>query len=245
MIFFLIPTYNESENIELLYQNISLSLPKIEKKIVFVDDCSTDNTIEKIKQLFPENLLHIITKETNKGPGDSFNIGFDWILSHSTNMNDRIVTMEADNTSDLSILPTMISISQLGFDLVLASVYAQGGGFDKTSIFRKTISLFANMIFRSIFNIKILTLSSFYRVYSISLIQKIAKNNTKIIGENGFISMLEILIKSIQLHAQIIEVPMTLRSEMRKGKSKMKVLKTMKAYLKFLFKYSISRKSFK
>ena len=54
--------------------------------------------------------------------------------------NDKVVTVEGDNTSDLEILPVMLANSKMGFGLVLASVYAQGGGFDKTSAFRKIIS---------------------------------------------------------------------------------------------------------
>ena len=48
--------------------------------------------------------------------------------------------------------------------------------------------------------------------------------------------MLEILIKSIKAGASIIEVPMQLNSNNRKGKSKMKIYKTSMEYLKFLFR---------
>ena len=47
--------------------------------------------------------------------------------------------------------------------------------------------------------------------------------------------MVEILIKAIKLEAKIIEVPMLLNSENRKGKSKMKIFKTILSYLRFLF----------
>ena len=239
-IYFLIPTYNESSNIELLAQNIQSVLPKYDKHYIFVDDCSTDSTIEVIKNQFSTNQLTIIEKEKNAGPGDSFNLGFEWILQHSRSPEeDIIVTLEADNTSDLSILPTMTTLSKLGYSLVLSSVYAQGGGFDKTSFFRKLISFVANMIFRMAFNVKVLTLSSFYRAYHVSLIQKIKDKNQTIIKEKGFICMLEILLKSIHCNAKIIEVPMILHSAKRKGKSKMKIFKTMKGYLRFLINYKV------
>ena len=237
-IYFLIPTYNESENIPLLAQNLINTLPHLNKFYVFVDDFSTDETVNLIKQLFSPNTLSIIEKNKNAGPGDSFNLGFEWILKHSENLiEDVVVTLEADNTSDLNILPTMITLSQLGYSLVLASVYAQGGGFDKTNIFRKIISFFANMFFRLIFDIKVLTLSSFYRVYNLSLLEKIKEKNGIIISENGFISMLEVLLKSIKVNAKIIEVPMMLYSANRKGKSKMKVWKTFKSYFIMMIKY--------
>jgi dolichol-phosphate mannosyltransferase len=236
-IYVLIPTYNEAQNIELLARNLFNTLPLKNTFFVFVDDCSSDDTLLLIGNhfnLYPN--LAIIEKKTNKGPGDSFNIGFNWILSHSKSDDDIIVTMEADNTSDIELLNKMISISLLGYDLVLASVYAQGGGFSKTSFLRKFISFFANIIFRSIFNIKILTLSSFYRIYSISLLKNIESKYSIILSENGFICMLEILLKAISLNAKIIEVPMLLKSDLRKGKSKMKIIKTTGSYLKFLIK---------
>jgi len=244
-IYFLIPTYNESDNVELLARNLNSILPDFNKYYVFVDDCSTDNTVDKLKQLFNPNSISIIEKKKNVGPGNSFNMGFEWILNQSSNvLDDIVVTIEADNTSDLSILPIMITLSQLDYSLVLASVYAQGGGFDKTSFFRKLISFFANMIFRLIFDIKVLTLSSFYRVYRLSLLKKIKEKNGTIITENGFICMLEILLKSIKVNAKIIEVPMMLYSANRKGKSKMKVWKTFKSYFKMMLKYYFKKSKF-
>ena len=145
--------------------------------------------------------------------------------------------MEGDNTSDISILPHMIKISEMGYDLVLASAYAQGGGFEKTSLIRKIISFFANMLFRAFFNIKVLTLSSFYRVYKITLIKSIKIAYGSIIREKGFICMLEILIKAIHVHAKIIEVPMLLKSDQRKGKSKMKLITNTLSYLRFLLSF--------
>ena len=91
------------------------------------------------------------------------------------------------------------------------------------------------MILRTVFNIKVLTISSFYRVYKISLIKKIYEKYEQIIEESGFISMLEILIKSIRCNASIIELPMILNSDNRNDKSKMKILKTSFEYLYFIF----------
>ncbi len=235
IVFFLIPTFNEEQNIKLLSDNLLSILKNHTKYFIFVDDFSSDNTINLIKKYFAEN-YKIIQKTKNIGPGDSFNKGFNWILENSKNENDIVITLEADNTSDLSILNKMITISKLDYDLVLASVYAQGGGFSKTNAFRKIISFTANMLFRMFFNIKVLTLSSFYRVYKITILRKIKENNNEIIKEKGFISMLEILLKAIKQKASIIEVPMILESKNRKGKSKMKIFKTIISYLRFLIK---------
>jgi len=234
-VYFLIPVYNEEGNIPALFNDLVNALQEENKFYLFVDDHSTDNTIDLIKKTFSNTSFTILEKEKNYGPGHSFNMGFEWILKNSADDSDIIVTMEADTTSDISILPLMKAVSDLGYELVLASVYAQGGGFERTNFFRKVISFFANMLFRFFYNVKVLTLSSFYRIYHISLLKKIKEKYPVLISENGFICMLEILMKAVKVEACIIEVPMKLKSDKREGTSKMKILKNMLQYFRFLF----------
>ena len=241
MNYVLIPLFNESPNVELLAANL-LQAPFESKYFVFVDDHSTDDTVSKLTQCFSGVDHTVIEKDENYGPGHSFDLGFNWILQHSQSLSDRVITMEGDNTSDVSLLPNMLSISALGYDLVLASPYAQGGGFDHTNWYRKLLSFIANMIFRLFFNVKVLTLSSFYRVYHVGLLRKIKMQNDAIIAEHGFLCMFEILLKAIKAEEKIIEVPMTLYTLNRKGKSKMKVVETMLSYAALLFRSNVSRK---
>lgn len=241
MLYFLIPVYNEENNLAELKKSLLSYAMSYNKYYVFSDDGSTDGTIETIKKLFQGLDFVVLSDGKNHGPGNAFNVGFNWILDHSKDDTDRIVTMEADNTSDIKILEPMLSISELGFDLVLASVYAQGGGFDKTSFMRKFYSLLANFIFRFIFDIKILTLSSFYRVHNIATVRKIKTSFSHIIEEKGFIAMLEVLLKAVSVNARIIEVPMVLHSSKRMGKSKMKIFRTFMDYMAFIIKFRMNR----
>jgi dolichol-phosphate mannosyltransferase len=234
--YFLIPVFNESANLDLLAESLQKVLPEKNKFYLFVDDKSIDNTVDKISTLFRSSSFHVITKEKNTGPGDSFNRGFEWILEHSADEKDVVITLEADNTSDIDLLEKMTGISALGYNLVLASVYAQGGGFERSSFLRKLVSFSANFFLRFTFNIKVQTLSSFYRVYDVSLLRKIKQNFNSITTENGFVCMFEILLKAIRSGAQIVEVPMILKSHNRKDRSKMKVLKTSAQYIRCVFR---------
>lgn len=237
MIYILIPIFNEEKNILNLHRELKDVLTNESKFFVFSDDGSTDSSFKVIKDCFKE-IPHVVVGDgTNHGPGYAFNTGFNWILENSKNDTDVIVTIEADCTSDLTILPHMIGINKMGYNLVLASVYAQGGGFDKTSFARRFISSVANLLYRFLFNVNVLTLSSFYRVYSIDLLRKIKSKYGILIENNGFICMLEILIKSISCEAKCIEVPMVLQSNKRIGKSKMKVFKTTMQYFSFLMTF--------
>jgi len=235
-VYFLVPVFNEEPNLEALTPGLLSALPGFKKKYVFSDDGSSDNSISVLKRLFAQHDHAIVGDGKNHGPGHAFNSGFEWILADSSSKDDRIVTLEADNTSDLSILPVMFTLSNLGYNLVLASPYAQGGGFEKTSFLRKLLSAVANIFLRSVFNIKVQTLSSFYRIYHVELLRNVKTENTRIIKERGFLCMIEVLLKSIRIKARIIEVPMVVHSGKRKGKSKMKVIYTMFSYLRFLIR---------
>lgn len=237
MIVFLVPTYNEEENIPLLYRNLKKASEGKDAHYLFVDDCSSDQTIAVIRSHFSAHEVTVIEKKENEGPGDSFNRGMKHILETYPDKRPSVVTLEADNTSDLGILPEMLMLLDYGYELILASVYAQGGGFSKTSLWRKIISFTANMLLRTVYEIKVQTLSSFYRVYSFGLLERLHKNYDEIIQEKGFISMLEILLKSISLKARVVEIPMVLRSDAREGKSKMKVFKTARRYIHFLLTF--------
>lgn len=237
MIYILIPVFNEEGNIGNLFNEVKNILPGEEKFFVFSDDGSTDQSLKLIKEFFSTTPHTILGDGTNHGPGFAFNTGFNWILENSKSDNDIVTTIECDCTSDLNILPHMISINKMGYELVLASVYAQGGGFDNTSFFRRLISSFANLLYRFLFNLNVQTLSSFYRVYSVTLLKRIKTKYSVMITEPGFICMLEILLKSIRCDTKLIEVPMLLHSNKRVGKSKMKIFKTTMQYFRFLIRF--------
>ncbi len=241
MIYIVIPIFNEEQNITNLYNELAGYSFEEDHFFVFSDDGSTDNTKLEIERHFPNDKTIVLGDGINRGPGAAFNVGFEWVIQHSKNDSDRVVTIEADCTSDLEILPVMLALNQLKFDLVLASVYAQGGGFDSTGFIRKFISSVANLLYRFVFDIKVQTISSFYRVYSVTLLKKIKSKYGNLIEENGFICMLEILTKAIHCEAKIIEVPMVLKSTKRLGKSKMKIVKTTMDYLKFLLKIKLKK----
>lgn len=246
MHYILIPLYNEELNVPNLKKALKTHVFNLFDNVffVFVDDYSTDETVALLKTTFSDCSYEIITKSKNKGPGDSFNIGMNWVIEHAS-PDDKLITMEADCTSDLTILKTMDLLNNQGYDLVLASPYAQGGGFSTTSWFRKILSFAANSLIRFVLDLKIHTLSSFYRIYSIKHLKKIQDNYPKIISDSGFFSMVEILCKAVEQKGSVIEVPMVVHSEKRQGKSKMKILKTIRNYLKFIIKYAfLGTKSF-
>lgn len=236
-IIFLIPAYNEEKNIGHLLESIlSLRLNGVLGQIIIVDDGSTDNT-NKIVLSYKNKLpIKIIKHEMNIGADEAFKSGFKEILKSASD-EDIIVSTEADNTSDLSILNQMIGKFEENYDIVLASCYMSGGGIIGTNIYKIILSKTANWIIRKLFNLEnIFTYSSFYRAYKVYAIRKaFLRYGDRFITEKGFVFAVEMLVRLNAMGLRIAEVPMTLNCNNRKDRSKMKVLQTMKGYLLFIY----------
>jgi len=236
LIFFVIPAYNEQENIGALLENIrALGFESGDYRVIVVDDGSRDRTVEIVQAVSSKVPVQVVSHPVNQGVGAVFRTGFDAALKLAA-PSDVIVTMEADNTSDLAILPEMLRKVSSEADLVLASCYAPGGRIEGTNVWRKVLSWGANLLLVLAFPIQgVKTYSSFYRAYKAGMLaQAIQAYDGKMIEQPGFVCMVEVLVKMHRLGVKITEVPMVLRINMRKGASKMKVSKTIRDYIGFI-----------
>ncbi|MDO8735437.1 MAG: dolichol-phosphate mannosyltransferase, partial [Elusimicrobiota bacterium] len=86
------------------------------------------------------------------------------------------------------------------------------------------------------------TFSSFYRVYSAKAIKATFNYfGDSTIEQKGFSCMTELLLKFNVLGLKIAETPMCLKSDVRQGKSKMKILKTTREYFYLFLKFLVNR----
>lgn len=241
MIYILIPSYNDAQNLPGLFANIRKFIKTKDYKIIIVDDGSTDDTQGQVKKLSLRYPASRIGYKKNKGPGYAFNFGFNYLIP-KLKSQDILITMEADNTADFQILKTMIDKSQES-DVVLASPYAARGEFIGLDLKRKILSEISNRLDILIFQIKgVETYSSFYRAYKALIIKK-AKSfyKEKLITENGFSAVVELLIKLAKLDAKITEVPAKIDWRTRIGKSKMKITKTVIRHLNLYCNYFLGK----
>ncbi len=70
----IITTYNRADTVERAIQSV-LDQSEQNFEIVIVDDASTDNTVEAIKQKFPDKRIKIICNKKNMGIGGAKNVG--------------------------------------------------------------------------------------------------------------------------------------------------------------------------
>ena len=112
----IIPVLNEVGNV----LDISLKLKKYLKKnydLLFIDDNSSDGTIEKIKSIQKKNKnVFLFIRPKKLGIGSAHKKGISWGFKNRYRL---IVTMDCDGTHNPIHIPRMINlIDKKGFDLV-------------------------------------------------------------------------------------------------------------------------------
>lgn len=233
----LVPVYNEAPNIPALcgaFRQLRGELgDRYALSFLLVDDGSSDGTAQVARAEAGGLDLEVLAHERNRGPGAAFATGFSHLGARIA-PGDWVITMEGDNTSRHELIRQMLErASREGFDAVFASPYMYGGGFTQTSFVRKLLSSGANLIVKDLLDIQgILTVSSFFRVYRAAALQRLQRAfGPGIVERAGFESMVEMVMKMAMLGITISEVAMLLDSSRRKGKSKMKILRTIRGYL--------------
>jgi len=115
MISAVVPVYNEEESIEAFYKVLEQNLSKLDKtyEILFVDDGSSDNTLEILKALETKNKnVKILSFRQHRGKAEALTAGF------QAAKGDLIVTLDADLQDRPEEIETLIKKQKEGFDLV-------------------------------------------------------------------------------------------------------------------------------
>jgi dolichol-phosphate mannosyltransferase len=195
MIRFVIPAYNESQNIPNLLADLAPRARELGARVIIVDDGSTDGTSDVIEQHREDLHLAVVRHKVNRGLGTAINSGLRAALGEAHD-DDYIVTLEADNTSDLDDLPAMLARASEGYDVVTASVYAPGGRIVGVAPWRLAASKAVSSTFRIAGGLQqIHTLSSLYRVYRAGTLRRAAETyGYLLVREPGFAANVELLL---------------------------------------------------
>tara|TARA_B100001109_G_C18844563_1_gene466154 strand:- start:26 stop:796 length:771 start_codon:yes stop_codon:yes gene_type:complete len=224
----IIPTYNESDNIIDLINEIFLLDEDFH--ILVVDDNSSDRTAslvdEKIKT--SGDKLFILKRNSKLGLGSAYSDGYKWALSKISTNNgieydkkyiyDNVYTMDADfshNPKDL--LRMKVFLTENGMDLVIGSRYKTGVNVVNWPIQRVLLSYFGSWYARFITRVPIMDLTSGFVGYKISVIKDIM---SKGIEFNGYAYQIEMKFKAYVLNYKLYEIPIIF-TDRTKGESKM------------------------
>ncbi|MBU1087369.1 MAG: glycosyltransferase [Candidatus Omnitrophica bacterium] len=244
MVYILLPAFNEAKNIEQIVSNIAAVLTQAKKqfRILVVNDGSTDNTAEIVSANIQKFPLELISFVQNQGVGQVFRQGIKTLCAKAQ-PEDILISMDCDQTHPANVLPRMIDAINSGCDLAIASRYHAQSTTVNLPFIRLIMSDAINWFLKVCFGIQgARDYSTFFRAYKIGLLQKAEEvYQDSFIEQGGFACMAEILIKLRRFNPNISEVPLTLRFDLRTGKSKMKVFDTIFGYLKLIVKEKLRR----
>ncbi|WP_435579515.1 glycosyltransferase [Gilvibacter sp.] len=88
-----IPLYNEEDNVAPLTAQVAEALKGFSYELIYIDDCSTDNTRAEILKLADES-VHLIELKKNYGQSMALAAGIDYASG------DFIVTLDGDMQND-------------------------------------------------------------------------------------------------------------------------------------------------
>ncbi len=241
-LYFLLPAYNEAENIPALMEKIGVFSKTASSpcKVVLVDDGSTDGTAAaavKASQSPPAAFELIpVSHPKNLGLAEALRTGLKKILSIAS-PEDFVVTMDADNSHDPLLVPLMASCCPQGGGAI-ASRYLTGSDEVGLSLHRKLLSRGCNAFLRAFFPIRGVTdYTSGYRLISVELVEALArKSSEKFFVAKGFVATSELLINLARSGGMFVEVPLVLRYDLKRGQSKMRLARTILDYAGLLLR---------
>ena len=115
MLSIVVPIYNEEESIKMFYDELIKVIPSLDKniEILFVDDGSTDSSLEIIKELAKKNkIIKVFSFRRNLGKSDALTLGF------QKAKGNYIVTLDADLQDRPDQIKKLLDKAMSGYDLV-------------------------------------------------------------------------------------------------------------------------------
>lgn len=141
----LLSTYNEKENIGPMIDYLldqEKTLPKYEYIILVADSASSDGTQEIVKDYIKKHKnVHLL--ETPRGLGISLINGYKYAINELK--ADVVIPNDVDFQWPPRYIPAMLEKIEEGYDVVVASRHAPGGG-DNFSKFRKLTHFISNTL---------------------------------------------------------------------------------------------------
>ncbi len=232
---FVIPTYNEKENISKLIPDIESVLKEngIDGEIIVIDDNSPDGTgqiAEDFNNRFDN--VKVIHRKKKEGVGSARRLGF------SLASKEIIISMEGDNTHNPKYIPQFIEKINEGADLVIGSRYLPDSKILNWPLKRRIISKVANFIARFFAGVRLTDVTNGYRAFKRSMYQKIT------VDSSGYPFNMEFACETHSLGFKIVEIPIIFKDR-ETGKTKMKVSRELLSFLSTAFRFAYTYRPMK
>ena len=224
----IIPTYNESENIETLVTQL-LALPT-GVRVIVVDDNSPDGTGAIVDRLAAENdgRVEVIHRAGKLGLGTAYIAGFKRALADGA---DLVCTMDADFSHNPRYVPGLVDKIGQDHDLTIGSRYVPGGGSSGCTFDRKLLSWGANAFARTMLGLRAHDTTAGFRCYRRQVLEAVDLDGIK---ASGYSFLIEMLYRVHRRGWRVGEVPIVFENR-RLGTSKVskdEILKAMGTVLR-------------
>lgn len=223
---FIIPVYNEVENLLELYREITDSCSKMERsyEMIFIDDGSLDESFPVLKKIQREDTkVKIIKLRKNFGQTAALAAGFDYANG------EIIITLDADLQNDPEDFSSLIEKIEMGYDIVNGWRKNRKDGL----LTRRLPSSIANWFISIITRVKLHDYGCTLKAFRKDVIK-----NIRLYGElHRFIPAI-----ASDMGVSVTEVEVNHRPR-RRGKSKYSIFRFVRVILdlltvKFLLSYS-------
>lgn len=208
----IIPTYNESENIERIVARVHGSVP--EAHLLVVDDASPDGTGKLADAMADaDRRVHVLHRGAKSGLGAAYAAGFDWGLDARY---DVLVEMDADGSHAPEQLPRLLG-GLADADVVLGSRWVSGGEVHNWPLRREFLSRGGNLYTRLALGIDLRDATGGYRAYRRDVLDDIDYRATR---SQGYCFQVDLAWRAVRAGYRVVELPITF-SEREHGESKM------------------------
>lgn len=208
-----LPTYNESENIERVLRLIHEALP--EAGVLVVDDGSPDGTADIAERTGKElGNVDILRRAAKSGLGSAYRDGFAWGIERRF---DAVVEMDSDLSHDPAALPELLAPLSDGADLVVGSRYMRGGSIPQWRLHRRVLSQGGNIYASALLGLHVRDSTSGFRAYSSEILRKVDLTSVR---ADGYGFQIEMVQEVLEAGGTVTEVPIRFVDRVE-GKSKM------------------------
>lgn len=213
VLWMVVPTYNESDNITMLIEQVLTTIPPA--NLVVVDDGSPDGTA-KIVEAFVQRdgRVHLLRRPKKLGYASAVVAGLKFALSNDASI---IGYMDADLSHDPKALPLLIESVQNGADIAIGSRYVNGGQIIGWAWQRKVLSQCANWLVRILLRLPIHDATSGFRVFRRRALEQLNLGRIKV---DGYAFQFVSAALAVWEGLNVVEVPIIFR-ERKLGRSKM------------------------
>lgn len=195
-----------------------------EYKILVCNDGSQDSTLRLLEDYVGKMQIEVIHHKINRGLGETSRDLFERAAEIADD-DDVIIRLDCDDTHEPKFIPNLVEKLRSGFDVVIASRFAPGGGQIGVNGYRAFISRCANIFMKCFFPIKGLReYSCGFRAYRGSTVKTAISfygNDFIQLKGLGFTCTLEKLVKLKLIGARFGEEPFVLRYDQKQSSSKM------------------------